>query len=350
MLLTKTKTHPTAQQQNHNAPPINVLYIAGLGRSGSTVLNRVLGEIDGFFPAGEILHFFTRGINNNELCTCGEPVSDCEIWGKVISQLGDRIYRLVPLIDPFRDGRQIGKYIFNVCSVFIPWRPKWFAKKLRIYRYFVSHIYHSLQSLTDCRVIVDSSKNAAYAQILADIPNVRLHVIHLIRDSRGVAFSLTKKRRRPGIPWREEYMDQFKPFMGSLLWSAANLLAEKLKKKAVHYTRIRYHDFVVNPHEVLQKILYQMEIPFRPEDLSHLTEHTVQLKKRHIISGNPSRSQNGQIKLTEDVEWKTKLSKRNKIVVTALTFPFLYRYGFFSKSGQNESCAADSISPNGKRE
>ena len=34
---------------------VKVLYIAGSGRSGSTILDRILGQLDGFFSVGELL-------------------------------------------------------------------------------------------------------------------------------------------------------------------------------------------------------------------------------------------------------------------------------------------------------
>jgi len=36
-------------------PTARVLYIAGWGRSGSTILDNVLGQVDGFFSAGELM-------------------------------------------------------------------------------------------------------------------------------------------------------------------------------------------------------------------------------------------------------------------------------------------------------
>ena len=35
---------------------VKVLYIVGMGRSGSTILANSLGEVDGFFSAGEICY------------------------------------------------------------------------------------------------------------------------------------------------------------------------------------------------------------------------------------------------------------------------------------------------------
>jgi hypothetical protein len=57
---------------------IKVLYIAGPTRSGSTLLSKILGEVDGFFNAGEIIDIWDRGLASDGLCSCGKAMSQCE--------------------------------------------------------------------------------------------------------------------------------------------------------------------------------------------------------------------------------------------------------------------------------
>ena len=42
--------------------PTTVLYVAGAGRSGSTLLDNLLGQIPGFFSAGELRYVWERGL------------------------------------------------------------------------------------------------------------------------------------------------------------------------------------------------------------------------------------------------------------------------------------------------
>jgi hypothetical protein len=46
---------------------VTVLYVAGTGRSGSTLLARVLGEADGFVAAGELRYVWQRGLVEDRL-------------------------------------------------------------------------------------------------------------------------------------------------------------------------------------------------------------------------------------------------------------------------------------------
>ena len=54
---------------------LKVLYIAGEGRSGSTILGNILSQIDGFFSVGEMHHIWDRGFIENWRCSCGATFS-----------------------------------------------------------------------------------------------------------------------------------------------------------------------------------------------------------------------------------------------------------------------------------
>ena len=45
---------------------IKILYITGWGRSGSTILSMLLGQLDGFFLTGEMYQLWQSGFIDNE--------------------------------------------------------------------------------------------------------------------------------------------------------------------------------------------------------------------------------------------------------------------------------------------
>ena len=72
-----------AQENKKN---IKVLYISGSGRSGSTLLSRLLGEIDGFINAGEAARYLFARYQPRDLpCGCGKAVQDCPFWKEIIA-------------------------------------------------------------------------------------------------------------------------------------------------------------------------------------------------------------------------------------------------------------------------
>src|SRR5437870_4438917 len=62
--------------------PVRVLYIGGCGRSGSTLLDRMLGQVPGVCSLGELTHLW-RGLLDNAECGCGAPIRDCPFWRAV---------------------------------------------------------------------------------------------------------------------------------------------------------------------------------------------------------------------------------------------------------------------------
>ena len=57
-----------------------VLYMVGPGRSGGTLLTKLLVQSPQICAVGELARIWTTGFINNEFCTCGQPLSECEFW------------------------------------------------------------------------------------------------------------------------------------------------------------------------------------------------------------------------------------------------------------------------------
>ena len=62
---------------------MRVVYIAGYGRSGSTVLDRAIGQHDGYVSLGEAWKFWSHVAYADQYCGCGLRFSQCEMWQRV---------------------------------------------------------------------------------------------------------------------------------------------------------------------------------------------------------------------------------------------------------------------------
>src|SRR5436190_3488695 len=60
-----------------------VIYLGGYSRSGSTLVDRMLGEVPGFVSTGELGYITTHGLEQNRLCGCRSRFRDCEFWQEV---------------------------------------------------------------------------------------------------------------------------------------------------------------------------------------------------------------------------------------------------------------------------
>ena len=335
---------PAVEGETAPARPVKVLYIAGIGRSGSTLVARALGGSAGLTAVGEAMHFFGRGLTNNELCGCGRPVRECPLWGRVADRMRESG---VPLptseIERLRHRATEGRHLPALLS---PIRTPGFARKIEAYHGYLSRLYREALRVSGGSALVDSSKNAGYARVLREAPGVDLHLVHLVRDSRGVAHSLQKRTRRPGVRWSngDELLDRRGPGTAAVFWSAAQLMVESLGPAASSYVRVRYRDFVRAPGGTLRRILQEVGEFRGPRQLAHVRDGVLELDSQHILAGNPMRDQRGAVALEEDLEWKRELGAARQKVVTALTLPLLSRYGYVPAEdgrGGDESGSGD---------
>jgi hypothetical protein len=311
--------------ENMSEKRIKVLLIVGWGRSGTTILDNVLGQYEGFFSVGELRYIWDRGLIQNRVCGCGTPFNDCPAWKAVIqdafgkfenieskrmADLREKMHSRDALLSMFSFGRQLlverhGEYIQNL-----------------------ARICKSVQAFSNCNVIVDSSKFPSHAYALKLIPWIHLHVVHLIRDPRAVVFSWKKKRLYDIRNNREEYMDQPGIFSSCWFWSTWNVEIEMiLRNSNVPYMQLRYEDLMKNPRRYVEEILIMLN---EPRNNSPFCDgHTVKLGSSHSVSGNPARFKRGLVQMHADEEWVTQMKSIDRLIVDLLTFPLMLKYRYF---------------------
>ena len=62
---------------------MRVVFIGGSGRSGSTLIERLLGRLPGVCNVGEVAFLWERGLQRGELCGCGLALLECPFWCEV---------------------------------------------------------------------------------------------------------------------------------------------------------------------------------------------------------------------------------------------------------------------------
>ncbi len=302
---------------------VKVLYVAGLGRSGSTILSNSLGQTGGYFSAGELNFIWKHNVLENRLCGCGRPFRECPVWTRVMEEAfggmdgvdaremmwlqasGTRT-RHIPLMLTARGSRVL---------------------KERLEKLLINYgrLYEAMGSVTGSRVIVDSSKEPAHGYAMSMVPGVDFYVLHLIRDPRAAAYSWSKKKPQPDSDTKD-FMVRFSPAMSSALWDSWNASAEALwHRTPERYLRLRYEDFVADPRKSLERILGLVGVA---AELPLAGERKVKLGVSHTVSGNPNRFETGSVELRPDREWISRMSPRDKTLVTSLTLPLLRRYAY----------------------
>ncbi len=296
---------------------IKVVYIAGPSRSGSTFLSSILGEMDGFFNAGELIDFFEWGLVTDGACSCGVPFSECPVWMDIVRVAfgaPDSVdaAQMVRMRDRMARSHHVLAHLMARCA------RKRLASRLGAYGTNLQKLYDGIQQSTACRVILDASKNAGYAYLLGLIPGIDLYLLHVVRDPRATTYSWQRKKKglRKDPPW-----------MVALTWDSRNVATELLgRHDASRYFRLRYEDFVQNPVRSAQRVL--RAIGEEPHSLPFVGDHEVELGESHSLYGNPNRFQKGRLKVQLDNEWMERIKPLHRWIATILTWPLMIRYGY----------------------
>ena len=310
---------------------MKVLYIAGVGRSGSTLLERMLGAVPGSVNTGELNAIFSRVASQDQRCGCGTQFSVCPFWTAVgteafggWAQVTERMTYLQP-----RLVRQ--RHVLRMLTGVAPAR-----YRLELDEYLDVHrrLYEAVAAVSGAEVVVDASKSTAQLFALRRIRGLDLRVINLVRDSRGVANSwnkagIVKPQSNDGA-----FMGTYAPHRLAVLWAALQLECAVLRAAAPYSARVRYEDLVARPRPTLERALTGVGLAPSAGALDHVGESSVRLTPSHGVAGSRTRFTDGRIELALDDAWRSTLPAGARRVVTAVTLPLLVGYGYVGRQPQ----------------
>jgi hypothetical protein len=308
--------------------PVKVVYVIGWKRSGSTIVGNALGEVEGFFHAGELRTLWGKGLLNGRYCGCGRPVADCEVWSEVLRRAG-----LEKLATDKSSAERVVDWQFEAVRMrrfrqLLSGVDAGGTGPLASYADVMARTYAALADTSGARVIVDSSKQQADAALLGSLRGIDPYFVQLVRDPRAVAFSWQRKKSSPGEGRREEMM-RFSPSTSTRNWMIVNLAAESIRRRygASRFFRLRYEDFVADPRSALARIsalVGEENAALPPVE----PDGSVHLAGGHTAGGNPDRFKTGRVQVRLDDEWTRKQPTSHRIAATLISLPLLARYRY----------------------
>ncbi len=308
---------------------MKILYIVGVGRSGSTLLERVLGAQPGWVNAGELNALFSRVSRQDQRCGCGVPFSQCPFWvevGEVAFGGWDAVTDEVARLQP-RVVRQ--RYVPRMMTGAMPADAR---RELDTYLDRHERLYRAIAEVSGAEVVVDASKSTAQLFALRRIDGLDLRVLNLVRDPRGVASSWSKSDIRKPQSRDGEAMGTYSPHRLAVLWAALQAESTVLGSAATHATRVRYEDLVANPRTTVERALRAVGLPAAAGALDHVGDSSVELGPSHGVAGSRTRFVHGRIDLRLDDAWHTALPPVSQRVVTAITLPQLLTHGYVGRT------------------
>ncbi len=308
--------------------PIRVVYLGGLGRSGTTLIERLLAELPGVCSVGEVVHMWQRGVAENERCGCGETFAGCGFWSRVgDAAFGGWANVSVGRVAALRGSVDRTRYIPRLARAALAAQA---ARDLDEYTGYYLRVYRAIADVAGCGTVIDSSKHASLAFCLSRRPEIDLRVIHVVRDSRAVAHSWASRVARPDSA-AETYMTTYTPARAAGQWNAENGALQVLARRGATVLRVRYEDVVRAPVDAVRRMAAFAGLP-ADVDLGFLGgdqgEHWAVLSPAHTASGNPMRFSSGRIAIRGDERWRTAMAGPARRTVTALTLPLLSHYGY----------------------
>lgn len=306
---------------------MKILYILGSARCGSTILANIMGELDGFFSAGEVRFMWERMLQHRK-CGCGRVVDQCEIWGSVLEEVASQNKTFSSPHEVVKWERQALRLHHTPSLLRTAKLRQTRDGPLSRYISVMGSTYAAIGRATGAQVLVDSSKRPSNGASLRSTPGLTPYYLHLVRDSRAVAYSRQQRKANPDR--NEGALERRSLFDSAAHWTATNLAADLVRRSHPRSQSmlLRYEDFVNRPRDAILAIIRLVEE--QPVSTPFLQERTVDLNPNHTVSGNPDRFTRGPVELRTDDRWLHKMRRRDSLLTTSLTLPFLLRYGYRS--------------------
>jgi hypothetical protein len=341
----------------HTDTPVKVLQITGLGRSGSTILDIVLGnhpdvesvgEVGNLTVNGWISRESLRGIDPKRLrvpiCTCGKrldvlyveaPDEACPFWSRVRGEWVERtdphsIEGYPKLQSDFELKRRWPRLLYERR------RP---SARFRSYAGLTRAFFESIRAVSGKPVIVDSATVPVRTFALGLVPGLDVYAVHLVRDGRGVVTSHRKsfeKGVRAGIMWDHEGRPMWKTavrrrvlyLVSVVRWTVQNLSSEWVCRQlgSERTVRVRYEDFVADPKSALGRIGSLIELDLT--DVADAASAGEPMQVGHNIGGNRTKKSGVVTLRPDDEEWKSALSPTEQRLSWMLMGWLMRRYGY----------------------
>lgn len=293
-----------------------VIYISSDERSGSTMLDLMLGNHSKITSLGEVHHLHAYATENRDIynpvhplvCMCGRKILECDFWIKVEKKLGIPIkdLRMRLLYSPKKYYKNIECNEYNLltffklkfmrkCNFFFP---ELFnikkIQKITGYRKIANNyfkLYHAAAEVANTPYVVDSSKSPHRFKLLYLCYPEKMKIIILSRDPKGVVFSKMKRGMDLVIATKSWVKAQNK----------IERFSKNIDKKKI--IKVKYEDICNETVREMIRICDFLGIDYEPS-------MTVMNKEgRHHIGGSPSKFNQKKMAIKMDDEYIERFSK-----------------------------------------
>jgi len=273
------------------------IFIAGMGRSGTTILCNLLSKSKKSITLGELDTLITS-FNDEHLCSCGKCYNSCVEWSNVKNLIKNNKDLQINLCESLR----IRNFIF-------PFLIKRGFEESRI-DYFLRDLNAAIEKdAPDIQYFIDSAKNPRWIDLYSNQFDSS-YLIYIIRDPRGVINSCMRK----------ESSLVYSIYQWFLYNIASSILFKRFDGKKIMIT---YESVVNDTESTFLKLrdLFGIDIP----DNFEINNYNM-----HMLTGNQLRSAMGSFLLKEDKSFSKEMSFINRMI-SSMCVPFYYLFRIIAR-------------------
>lgn len=306
--------------------PVQVLYVGGMPRSGSTLLTWMLGQLPGHTAVGELFYLWSAGVGRDQVCGCGEPFRSCPFWTAV----GDEAFGGWDKVDVAHVEsllRRVDKTSAIPRLLTSRLQPS-FRRDLDEYADVMTRVYAAAASVAGVDTVVDGSKRPSLAYLLRLSDGIDLRVVHIVRDPRGVAHSWSKQVELPPGAGVRGYLKVRSTRLITRRWITVNAMVRGLRRLGVPLLTVRYEDLAAEPRSVLEGIARFAGIDDEDAVASFVKDDQVHVEPAHMVEGGRVRFSASPLQVRLDEKWRTEMPDGRRRAIETATWVSRRSYGY----------------------
>jgi hypothetical protein len=255
---------------------MKILYITGLGRSGTNLLDLLLDSHSQVCALGGLRRLPRAYGGKRRRCTCGaDNLQECGFWSRVNEVLRDRTGREISTLKLESGDSQT------------------FEEDNRI-------LFQALAEVSEAPFVTDSSKSSRRLRRLLDMPDLEVIPVHMHRDPRGYAYSQSKRKAKALIP--------------AFSYTYRSLLLYRILRNRNHIV-VQYERLAKDPEKVLRQLLHVLGLQFEDQMLSW-AEYT-----HHSLGAEDVIRKTSGSELRPDTAWHEGLPVHKQMLINGIAWP-----------------------------
>jgi hypothetical protein len=295
------------------------LYIMGRGRSGSTILDILLGNSNEIASVGELLFGLSHA--DREVCSCGATVADCTFWCEVRSRIEAEGIA-------WEEACGIDTRATRVWRV---WRAGRADPAIAHWAQITQALARAITAVAGKPHLIDAGKSPAHGLLLLRyLPDAR--VIHLVRDPRHVLQRYAwRVRSRSHLNARQLELLRHSALpllLGEALkWTLVNMVCDLMGRAFPdRVVRVRFEDLCARPAGEIDRIGAAFDLDLN--ELRSKAEGHEPLAIGHTLSGNRLRHADAVHFDPGGGKAQPPLPRWLEAVSILLCGPLMRRYGY----------------------